>query len=205
MNILVVDDDDLALEMLRHTLVRAGYQVETAANGREALAILRQGRTRLVISDWEMPEMSGIELCRSDSRRRVRRLHLRDPADQPLRARRDRRRDVGRSRRLHRQAVSHGGTAGADSRRCCGCCRWRRARWSIFALARLAESRDPETGHHLERVQSYSRVLAQKLAAMPEMADEIDPEFIRLIFLTSPLHDIGKVGIPDACSASRAG
>src|SRR5882724_12795963 len=63
MRILIVDDDDLALEMLRHTLVRAGYDVETAPNGRAALEILRQGRTRLVISDWEMPEMTGIELC----------------------------------------------------------------------------------------------------------------------------------------------
>ena len=69
---------------------------------------------------------------------------------------------------------------------------------AIFALAKLAESRDPETGRHLERVQCYSRALAQKLAQMPAMAEQIDTEYIRLIYLTSPLHDIGKVAIPDS-------
>jgi len=78
------------------------------------------------------------------------------------------------------------------------CSRSKRARVAIFALAKLAESRDPETGRHLERVQCYSRALAHQLAKMPEMAEQVDPEYIRLIYLTSPLHDIGKVAIPDA-------
>jgi putative two-component system response regulator len=67
----------------------------------------------------------------------------------------------------------------------------------IFALAKLAESRDPETGHHLERVQRYSQMLSEALAAQPNCSSEIDAQFIQLIFQTSPLHDIGKVGIPD--------
>src|SRR5207302_3584123 len=69
---------------------------------------------------------------------------------------------------------------------------------AIFAMAKLAESRDPETGAHLERVRSYSRVLAQHLAGLEKFHDEITPEYARLIYLTSPLHDIGKVGIPDS-------
>ena len=69
---------------------------------------------------------------------------------------------------------------------------------AIFALAKLAESRDPDTGHHLERVRSYSRILAEQLGRTSRFKDEIDAEYIRLIYLTSPLHDIGKVGIPDA-------
>jgi putative two-component system response regulator len=68
---------------------------------------------------------------------------------------------------------------------------------AIFALAKLAESRDVETGAHLERVMNYSRILAQQLPAMGSYVDEIDPEFVRLVYGTSPLHDIGKVGIPD--------
>jgi putative two-component system response regulator len=64
-------------------------------------------------------------------------------------------------------------------------------------MAKLAESRDPETGAHLERVRGYSRVLAQHLASVEKFHDEITPEFARLIYLTSPLHDIGKVGIPE--------
>ncbi len=69
---------------------------------------------------------------------------------------------------------------------------------AIFAMARLAESRDPETGAHLERVRSYCRLLAEQLRAMGHYADQIDDEFIRLLYSTSPLHDIGKVGIPDS-------
>jgi putative two-component system response regulator len=197
MNILVVDDDDLALEMLRHTLVRAGYQVETASNGREALAILRQGRTRLVISDWEMPEMSGLDLCRTiregsfDGYIYVILLTSHSQPDEIV-AGMSAGADDFIAKPFHAAELLVRIRAGArvlalETRE-----------MVIFALARLAESRDPETGHHLERVQSYSRVLAQRLAAMPEMSTEIDPELIRLIFLTSPLHDIGKVGIPDA-------
>jgi putative two-component system response regulator len=69
---------------------------------------------------------------------------------------------------------------------------------AIFALAKLVESRDEDTGNHLERVQHYSRALAQELAKKPAFQGAIDAEFIRLIHLTSPLHDIGKVGIPDS-------
>lgn len=65
----------------------------------------------------------------------------------------------------------------------------------IFALAKLAESRDTDTGQHLERIAAYSRVLAEQLrATMPELTDE----WILNLQLASSLHDIGKVGIPDA-------
>src|SRR5207248_5870327 len=69
---------------------------------------------------------------------------------------------------------------------------------AIFAMAKLAESRDSETGAHLERVRSYCRILAQQLAQKPKFHDVITAEYIRLIYQTSPLHDIGKVGIPDS-------
>lgn len=65
----------------------------------------------------------------------------------------------------------------------------------IFALARLAESRDPETGHHLERVSHYCHLLAQDLHE--RRVDGVDSEFVALVTATSALHDIGKVGIPD--------
>jgi putative two-component system response regulator len=68
---------------------------------------------------------------------------------------------------------------------------------AIFMMAKLAESRDPETGQHLERVQRYSRALAEELARTPKYANVIDGDYLRLIFQTSPLHDIGKVGTPD--------
>jgi len=68
---------------------------------------------------------------------------------------------------------------------------------TILALANLAEHRDPETGAHLERVQIYCRVLSEALAQTPKYASVIDHHFIDTIVRSSPLHDIGKVGIPD--------
>ena len=64
MRVLIVDDDEIALELLSEALSGAGYNVTAAHNGVEALEILRTGLYRIVISDWEMPEMNGIELCR---------------------------------------------------------------------------------------------------------------------------------------------
>jgi putative two-component system response regulator len=68
---------------------------------------------------------------------------------------------------------------------------------TIFALAKLAESRDSETGAHLERVQAYSQVLAGDLLRRGLEPDQVDANFVKLIGETSPLHDIGKVAIPD--------
>lgn len=67
----------------------------------------------------------------------------------------------------------------------------------ILALAKLAEHRDPETGVHLERVQNYCRLLCETLAIKPKYTSVIDKAFIENIVRSSPLHDIGKVGIPD--------
>lgn len=68
----------------------------------------------------------------------------------------------------------------------------------VFALAKLAESRDPETGEHLERMQKYSHILTMQLANTHQYKNEIDKQFIENLYRASPLHDIGKVGIPDA-------
>ena len=67
---------------------------------------------------------------------------------------------------------------------------------TIFALAKLAESRDPETGAHLERVRSYCQVLAQQLLSSGRVPN-VNSNYVSLIYRTSPLHDIGKVGVPD--------
>jgi putative two-component system response regulator len=68
---------------------------------------------------------------------------------------------------------------------------------TIFALAKLAASRNLETGEHLQRMCEYSRVLCEKLRLIPKYASVIDEDFINNIYAASPLHDIGKVGIPD--------
>lgn len=68
---------------------------------------------------------------------------------------------------------------------------------TIFALAKLAESRDQETGEHLERVRGYCWALASRLQRTFRFGDQVDQEFIRTVYETCPLHDIGKVAIPD--------
>src|SRR5574343_53880 len=69
---------------------------------------------------------------------------------------------------------------------------------TMQALATLAEKRDNETGNHLIRTRSYIEILMQGLCARPEFASQLDPLTQELIAKAAPLHDIGKVGIPDA-------
>jgi len=69
---------------------------------------------------------------------------------------------------------------------------------TIMALASLAEARDNETGNHIRRTQHYVRLLAEQLQSHPRFAGYLTKETISLLFKSAPLHDIGKVGIPDA-------
>lgn len=197
MRILIVDDDEVALMMLGETLRKAGHEVSIARDGGEAIESLRASPCRVVVSDWEMPGMSGLDLCRAireeQSRGYVYFILLTGrgtPAErvEGLRAGADE--FIGKPFNTA-ELIARIGTAerllSLETREV-----------AIFALAKLAESRDPETGAHLERVRSYSRVLAQHLGGLPKYRDVITPEYARLIYLTSPLHDIGKVGIPDS-------
>ena len=68
---------------------------------------------------------------------------------------------------------------------------------SILALARLAEIRDPETGNHLRRTQEYVRTLGKALRDHPRFSGFLDDATIDALAKSAPLHDIGKVGIPD--------
>jgi len=67
----------------------------------------------------------------------------------------------------------------------------------VLALAELVARRDIETGAHLLRLQHYCRSLAEEAAALPGFAGQIDPPFIELLECCAPLHDIGKVAVPD--------
>ncbi len=69
---------------------------------------------------------------------------------------------------------------------------------TIMAMASLAETRDNETGNHIRRTQNYVRALARKVRSLPQFASLLDDETIELLYKSAPLHDIGKVGIPDA-------
>ncbi len=69
---------------------------------------------------------------------------------------------------------------------------------AVFALAKLADSRDTETGEHLIRMRAYSQMIAEQLQISGPYQDAIDEVFLQDLFRSSPLHDIGKVGISDA-------
>ncbi len=68
---------------------------------------------------------------------------------------------------------------------------------TIQALASLAETRDNDTGNHIRRTQYYVRALAEKLKDHPRFKEKLNDKTIELLFKSAPLHDIGKVGIPD--------
>jgi len=197
MKILAVDDDDLALLLLESALTDAGHEMVRARSGQEALALLHRSRIRMVITDWVMPGMDGLELCRQ-----IRRGMFPGYIYTILLTSRDRTQDI-----------VEGLSAGADDfiskpfepaellvRLRAGerVLALETRNVAIFALAKLAESRDPETGHHLERIRNYCRILAADLAQRDAYRDTVNAEYVEAIYLTSPLHDIGKVGIPDA-------
>jgi len=198
MQVLIVDDNKLVLTALTGLLAKNGYEVLSASNGNEGLEILEQNPScHAVISDWEMPEMSGIDFCKAvraqDRPGYVYFLLLTS----------------------HKQVddMVQGLSAGADDfigkpyQPAEVLARLRAGERilaletrdvAIFALAKLAESRDNDTGAHLERVQHYCRTLSRWMSTQDKFKKSIDAEYIRLVFQTSPLHDIGKVGIPDA-------
>jgi putative two-component system response regulator len=197
MQVLIVDDDDFALNVLGHTLSCMGYSSVTARDGAEALDILRQGEIRLVITDWDMPVMNGLELCRSIRREDVFGGYVyiimltgREGAVQRLEGL-----CTGADDFLNKPL---------DPDELLVCLKTAERILSLetrdlalFALAKLAESRDSETGAHVERVQSYTRIIAKNLSDEVKTCEGVDDEYIRILFQTSPLHDLGKVGIPD--------
>jgi len=196
MRILLVDDDAVGLEMLAGAMIRLGYEVTTAPNGREALELMRNGTFRIVVSDWEMPEMNGIELCReirqrfSNSYVYIILLTARSGTSNIV-AGLDAGADDFITKPFEIQELSVRMRAGErvlslESREV-----------TIFSLAKLAESRDSDTGAHLERVREYCRVLADYLSREEAYREQVDAGYVELIYMTSPLHDIGKVGIPD--------
>lgn len=68
---------------------------------------------------------------------------------------------------------------------------------TIMAMASLAETRDDETGNHIRRTQLYVKALAERLRAHPRFEAVLNSQMIELIYKSAPLHDIGKIGIPD--------
>ncbi len=69
---------------------------------------------------------------------------------------------------------------------------------TIEAMATIAEWRDPETGGHIKRTQNYVRALAKHLQQHPDFMEHLTEDTIERLYLSAPLHDVGKVSIPDS-------
>ena len=67
----------------------------------------------------------------------------------------------------------------------------------IETIANITETRDPETGGHIRRTRSYVKALAEHIRNKPDFADCINEEFMEHLLMSAPLHDVGKVGVPD--------
>ena len=196
MRILVVDDDEISVDLIAHALTQKGHEVITARNGEEATSILFSTSFRMVITDWMMPRMNGPALCR----------WIRSRSSHPytfiiMLTQRNSTADIieglkaGADEFLHKPVdpTELDLRVGIGERILSG----EYHQVAVFALAKLAESRDPETGLHLDRIREYSKILGVNLARQKKFANILSGADIENIYFTSILHDIGKVGIPD--------
>lgn len=211
--ILIVDDMPSNLKIM-NDILREDYAVSVATTGAEALEFVRgPARPDLILLDIMMPDMDGYEVCRrlkedpetrdipvlfvtamGDVEDETRGLELggvdyiTKPVSPPIvRAR------VNNHIRLklHQDHLEE--------------LVWARTRElavtqdaTIRSLASLAETRDNETGGHILRTQRYVRALADHLRSRGKFLSLLDDHYIDLLFKSAPLHDVGKVGVPDA-------
>ena len=219
--ILIVDDSPENLCVLGELLQNAGYRVNVAKAGRIALHLAAQlPPPALILLDVVMPEMDGYQVLRQlrsneatrevpvifltalDADEDVERAFNAGIADyitKPIKP------VVVLSRVRNQLLVRYARNWLQDQNQALEIEISRRLRGneliqavSIRALAHLAETRDNETGAHIQRTQGYVRQLAMRLAHHPRFAATIDQSYIELLARSAPLHDIGKVGIPDA-------
>jgi putative two-component system response regulator len=210
--LLLVDDNATNLQVLRSALEGAGHKLLAARNGQAALTIARKARPDLILLDIMMPEMDGYEVCRrlkahadtrhipvifltalSDVEDEARGLALGavDYITKPLhpelvRARVHNHLELKRYRDDLERMVAERTREIAMTQAA-----------MIESLATLAEYRDPQTGGHIKRTQNYVKALALHLKDHPRFRDTLDDAAVEWLYLSAPLHDIGKVGVRD--------
>ena len=217
--ILVVDDTADNLDLMAG-LLQDRYRVKVAINGEKALQIARSGSPPdLILLDIMMPGLSGYQVCEqlkqdpatkdipiifltamAATEDETRGLELgavdfiTKPVNPPivlarvatqlqLKVAADVLRDQKSWLEAEVQRRTHDLIAIQDV--------------TIQMMAGLAETRDSETGNHIRRTQHYVKALAQQLRSHPRYGSQLDDRTIDLLFRSAPLHDIGKVGIPD--------
>ena len=217
--VLVVDDSPVNLELIS-CLLRDLCRIEVANSGSQALKILENGSLPdLILLDVLMPDLSGWDVCQTiKSTKRLAEIAVifltakTSPEDEkhgfdlgavdyickPINPATLLSRvkthlslkcmsDVLRNSNL---VLKDEIDKGAQEIRAI-------KETTIHAMASLAKTRDNETGNHIRRTQHYVKTLAQKLKTHPRFSDYLTDEQIQMLYLSAPLHDIGKVGIPD--------
>jgi putative two-component system response regulator len=211
-SILVVDDVPANLTLLTGMLKEKGHRVRPVPSGKLALKAVEIEPPDLILLDITMPEMDGFEVCRrlkQDVRFRdipiifisaltetldkvkafgsggvdyVTKPFQFEEVEARVETHLKLRRYQAHLEELVKEQVEEISASQIST---------------IFALSKLAESRDKETGEHLERIRIYCRMLAEILGGEEPYNGVIDAAFIHNIFNASPLHDIGKVASPD--------
>jgi putative two-component system response regulator len=210
--ILLVDDNTTNLQILRETLDGQGYKLLVAKNGSGALTIAHKALPDLILLDIMMPEMDGYEVCEKlkedektkhipvvfitamtadEDEARGLALGAVDYITKPIipelvRARVRNHLELKRHRDHLQELVKERTQALALTQAV-----------MIESLATLAEYRDPETGGHIKRTQNYVKALAMHLKDHSRFRTELNDEAIELLYLSAPLHDVGKVGVRD--------
>ncbi len=212
-SILVVDDTPENLRLLSELLQKQGYNARPVPNGSLALKAAEHDPPDLILLDINMPGLNGYEVCRrlkqdktlngipvlfisalEETLDKVRAFQVGgvDYITKPfhfeeVNARVETHLDLRRFQLQLEELVQQKIDEISASQMA-----------TIMALAKLAESRDDETGKHTERVQTYCRELAQHLRKNSRYKSWVSQDYINVLFHAVPLHDIGKVGIPDS-------
>jgi len=196
MRALIVDDDVSSRKPIEIFMRKLGYDLLTASNGEEAWDIWKREQPQLVVTDWLMPVMDGLTLCRK--------IRESEQGDYTY--------IIIVTSKSDNQDIVKGMEAGADDYLAKPIARdellvrikagervlnLQSKDVVIFSLAKLAEYRDNETGMHLERIRYYCRELAESMDRSGSFGNDVNRHFIDNLFMTCSLHDIGKVGVPD--------
>lgn len=210
--ILIVDDNNINIDMLLAAL--SDYpQLAVCTDGQSALEYVGAEIPDLILLDIMMPIMDGYEVCRrlksktetrdipiifltahSDERHEAEGLRLgavdyiTKPFNPLLVHSRVRNQLELKRHRDHLETLVQDRTRELLMTQDV----------IITSMGVLAEFRDPETGDHIKRTQRYVRLLADRLRDHPDFSGFLTKDNIELLFKSAPLHDIGKIGVPDS-------
>ena len=216
--ILIVDDTPANLTLLAG-LLQPAYAVKVATRGEKALQLVTEQAPDLVLLDIEMPDMSGYDVCRrlkaESATQGIPVIFLTsklDPASEQLGLGTGAvdyiTRPINPAILLSRVKAHLADATSTASLRIANqylevavAARTTELinlqEMTVLALASLAETRDTETGKHLRRTQHYLRALGEHLRNHPGFSNALSGDMVSVLFKCAPLHDIGKVGIPD--------